>query len=379
MNIVEKIDRESWKPVQVAVADIEALIAKTPGINVVDQYADQVEEVFMLRNPKYRFDKNYADELKQFQAVADQGNWFYFPWLNTLIHFLPEEMHYEVRTGRNRYLINKEEQERYYNATVGVLGMSVGSHVALAITLTGGGKNLKLADPDVISASNTNRIRTGFQNMGLSKVKAVARQIYEINPYANVEIHPEGATEENLKDFVGNPKLDVLVEEMDAPYFKLKAREYARAAGVPVVMAADNGDGNIADVERYDLEPNLPLLHGIMGDVTAEQFKNLSPQELPKVIAQMAGANLAVPRMLQSVPEVGKTIYSWPQLGTAANLCGTTLAYLARRVILKAPNIKSGRYEVSMDGIFESDYEELADERKNAFGEFIKKMQGNNS
>ncbi len=85
---------------------------------------------------------------------------------------------------------------------------------------------------------------------------------------------------------------------------------------------------------------------------------------------------LAVPRMLQSVPEVGKSIYSWPQLGTAANLCGSVLAYLARRVILKAPNVVSGRHEVSLDAIFESDYKDLADARKKEFEEFVKKMQG---
>jgi hypothetical protein len=374
MSKKEKIDRESWQPIPVAPEDVEGFL-KDVSANVVDQYADQLEEVFLLRNPKYRFDKDYASALEQFRDSAPTGNWFYFRWLNTIIQFLPEDMHYEVRTGRNRYLINADEQEAYYHATVGILGMSVGSHVALAITLTGGGKNIKLADPDIISASNTNRIRTGFQNLGLSKVKAVARQIYEINPYATITIYPEGATEENLEDFVSRPKLDVLIEETDAPYFKLRAREHARAAGVPVIMAADNGDGNIVDVERYDIEPNLPLLHGILGDVTAEQFKHVPPQDLPKVIAQMAGANFAVPRMLESVPEVGKTIYSWPQLGTAANLCGTTLAYLARRVILKAPNIKSGRYEVSLDAIFESDYKALAEQRKDGFMKFLQKMQ----
>ncbi len=375
MDIKEKIDRETWQPIPVISERLEVFLKDVPAVNVADQYADQLEEVFLLRNPKYRFDKNYSSELEQFRNSAPAGNWFYFPWLNTLVHFLPEDMHYEVHTGRNRYLINAEEQEAYYRATIGILGMSVGSHVALAITLTGGGKNIKLADPDIISASNTNRIHTGFQSLGLSKVKSVARQIYEINPYANITIYPEGATEENLKDFVSAPKLDVLIEEMDAPYFKLRAREHARAAGVPVIMAADNGDGNIADVERYDIEPNLPLLHSILGDVKAEQFKNVPPQDLPKVIAQMAGANFAVPRMLESVPEVGKTIYSWPQLGTAANLCGTTLAYLARRVILKAQNIKSGRYEVSLDAIFESDYKELAEQRKEEFMKFLQKMQ----
>jgi hypothetical protein len=387
MASLEKIDRISWQPIPLAgMGTTEEKIAdftgKTPGISIVDQYSEQLEEVFLLRNPKYRFDKNYQAEFENFKnehggnkPLIESGTWFYYPWLNALIHFLPEDMHYEVRTSRNRYLINGEEQKKYYHATVGVLGMSVGSHVALTIALTGGGKNFKLADSDSISASNMNRIRTGFQNVGLPKVISVARQIFEMNPYSAITIYPEGATEENLNDIITNPILDVLIEETDNPYFKIKAREYARAAGVPVLMAADNGDGNIADIERYDLDKNYPILHGIMGNVNAEQFKMITPHDLPSVIAKMAGANRAVPRMLQSVPEVGKTIYSWPQLGTAANLCGTTLAYLARRVILKAPNIQSGRYEVNLDAIFENDYNERINERKEEFESFLKKMQ----
>ena len=138
-----------------------------------------------------------------------------------------------------------------------------------------------------------------------------------------------------------HPKLDVLIEETDAPYFKLKAREYARGAAFPSSWPPTTATATSPTSNATTSNPTLPLLHGILGDITADQFKNLSPQELPGVIAKMAGANLAVPRMLQSVPEVGKTIYSWPQLGTAANLCGTTLGYLARRVILKAPNVKN--------------------------------------
>ena len=80
--------------------------------------------------------------------------------------------------------------------------------------------------------------------------------------------------------------------------------------------------------------------------------------------------------MKQSVLEVGKSIYSWPQLGTAANLCGSSIAYLARRIINKSDNIKSGRYEVNLDSIFEDDYfsEEKEQYRKKETDEFFKKM-----
>ncbi len=379
--MVEKIDRASFKPRLVSADEASQLHSDHPELSVVDRYAELLEELFLLRHPKYRFDKNYQADLEKFLIEIDpqknfdaHGSWFYYPWLNAVIHFFPEDWHTELRTGRNRFLITAAEQEKYYNASVAVFGMSVGSHAALTIAMTGGAKYIKLADLDTISGSNLNRIRTGFQNIGLPKVFAVARQIAEINPYAQVEVHSEGVTEENLeKILLANPKVNVLVEEMDNPYLKLKARYIARANDIPVVMAADNGDGVIADVERFDLDPKLPILHGIMGNITPEDVKNVPPQELPKVIAKMAGADMAHLRMLESVGEVGKSIYSWPQLGTAANLCGTVLAYLARRVILK-DNIPSGRRAVNLDAIFEGDYSETeqAGQRK----AMLKKLAG---
>ncbi|HUZ93207.1 MAG TPA: ThiF family adenylyltransferase [Candidatus Paceibacterota bacterium] len=375
----ETIDRESFRPVAQRASGFAALKEKHPELIVVDQYRKNLEELFLLRNPKYRFDKNYAADFGAFakehfgaKTEDEAGSWFYFPWRNALVHFLAEELHEELRTGRNRYLITVEEQKAFYGATIGILGMSVGSHAAMTIAMTGGAKQIKLADPDSLSGDNLNRIRTGFHNVGVNKAVATARDISEINPYAAVEISSEGIREENAEKFLEG--VDVLLEVMDNPYWKLKVRELARARGIPVIMGTDNGDGNIVDIERYDLDKNYPILHGYAGGLTAEGLKNMPPQDLPKVAARIAGANLAVPRMLGSVAEVGKSLYSWPQLGTAANLCGTTLAYLSRRIALKDPKIKSGRYQVSLDSVFESGYRWGWLSRKIAFAKFIKKM-----
>jgi len=380
----ERVDRMSWQPVVIPQngfdAALETIRKEHPELAVVDHYEKNLEELFLLRNPNYRFDKNYQDDFRRFTEAHCAGSpmdaagaWFYFPWLNTLVHYLNQDFHYELRTGRNRNLITKEEQEAYFNATVAVLGMSVGSHVAVTIAMTGGAKHFKLADPDTISGDNLNRIRSGYQNVGINKAIVVARQIFEINPYAEIELYEEGLHERNVEQVLGG--VTVVVEEMDNPFFKIKIREIARRRGIPVVMGTDNGDGIIVDIERFDLDKNYPILHGKIGAMTAEEFRNLPPEDLPRVAAKIAGANLAVPRMLLSIAEVGKTLYSWPQLGTAATMCGTAVAYLTRKIILKAPNIKSDRYQVNLDAIFESDYGRKWFSRKMNFLEFIRKMK----
>jgi molybdopterin/thiamine biosynthesis adenylyltransferase len=359
-TVKEKIDRESWKPVMLNKKNVvkELSAYQKKGAGVIDQYADLIEESFLLQNPQYRFDKDYQEHYQEFlkkhfssKDPVHAGNWFYYPWLHQVIHFLPEEMHFHLRTGRNRFLINEKEQEKFYNSTVGVMGMSVGSHVALTMVMTGGAKYIKLADPDIISGSNLNRIRTGFQNVGTGKMVVVARQILEINPYAKVELFFEGITDTNIEKFLLHPKLDLVVEEMDNPYLKLKTRYIAKPNGIPVIMAADNADGIICDIERFDLNKKTPILHGILGKMTPEDVKHVKPMDLPRTIAKMAGANIADLKMIESVMQVGKNIYSWPQLGNAATLCGAVLTYVGRKVLLKE-NLKSGRYEVNMDNVF---------------------------
>jgi molybdopterin/thiamine biosynthesis adenylyltransferase len=370
---------ELWRPVRVDPSQIDALAASHPELATVDTYKQNLEDLFLLRNPKYRFDKNYASDFEAFyhdlsggKSEPEMGTWFYFPWINTLVHYLEDGLHQELRTGRNKNLINQKEQNSYYRATVAILGMSVGSHVAATIAMNGGAKHLRLADPDFISGDNLNRIRTGYPNVGVKKAVVVSRQIFEMNPYADIRIYTEGITEANANEILEGAT--IIVEEMDNPFFKIKTREIARVKGIPVVMGTDNGDGVIVDIERFDLDRARPILHGKIGSMTSADFKNIAPRDLPKIAAKIAGAEIAVPRMLESVAEVGKSLYSWPQLGTAANMCGTVMAYLTRRIVCRDRSIRSGRYRVDLDSIFEAGYKRRWLSRKIAFVRFVKKM-----
>ncbi|MBI4085048.1 MAG: ThiF family adenylyltransferase [Candidatus Liptonbacteria bacterium] len=330
---------------------------------VIDNYASQLEELFLVRNPKYRLDKNYKEEFEKFlkehlsgKETKDAGSWFYFPWSKKLAHYLSDEMHQELRTARNKNLITKAEQEKFYNFKIGVAGLSVGSHAALTIAMMGGGRTMKLADPDEISGSNLNRIRYDFTEVGKSKCELACRKILQINPYAEIIDYPAGITEENIAEFLaGPPKLDVLVEECDNLEMKVRLRIEAKKLGIPVVMATDNGDNVIIDIERYDLDPNLKIFNGAAGDLTVEEFRNFPPQELPKLASKIAGPEVTVPRMLDSLLEVGKTLYSWPQLGDAATLAGVSLSYVVKKMAL-GEKIKSGKLEVNLDSVFDPDY-----------------------
>ena len=52
--------------------------------------------------------------------------------------------------------------------------------------------------------------------------------------------------------------------------------------------------------------------------------------------------------MLGSLQQMGKTIVSWPQLGGAAILNGSAIAYCARKVLTNQP-LESNRALISLD------------------------------
>jgi len=335
-------------------------------LGVIDQFELLLEELFLIRNPKYKFDPNYQNDYEDFkkeylnsEEMVNVGEWFYFPWNKKLIHYLPEEEHQELRTTRNKNIITKEEQDKFYNYRVAIAGMSVGSHSALTIAMMGGAKRMKIADPDEISGSNLNRLRYGYSYVGKNKAQAVAEIIYEMNPYAELEVYDEGISLETLEDFLKD--VDVFVEEMDNLELKIASRLKAKEMGVPVLMATDNGDNVIVDVERFDEDSDLEIFNGAAGHLTLEEFRKISPQEMPRLATKIAGPGFVVPRMQQSLLEVGRSLYSWPQLGDAATLSGVVLAYLIKRMSLDE-KIKTGKFEFNMDASFDPDYD--SDESK---------------
>lgn len=320
---------------------------------VLDSHKDELEEYFQILNPRLSYTpefpnlfKKYLEELTHRRPLWQQGRWAYFPWKLTLVHILEERNFLRVRTARNRNLISETEQKKFYNGVLGIAGLSVGNSVALAIVMQGGAKHIRLADHDTLSLSNTNRIRVGVDNLGLSKVIMTARQIYEINPYSKVKIFPEGLNEKNIKRFMSG--LEVIVDEVDNLAIKYLIREYARKLRIPIVMGADNGDNAVVDIERYDRNRGLKFFHGKMGNINYNLLKKLDKFGTGKLITKHIGPENVTGRMRASLLAMGKTIVSWPQLGGAALINGAAVAYAVRKILTGEP-LESTRALISLD------------------------------
>ena len=202
-----------------------------------------------------------------------------------------------------------------------------------------------------------------MHHLGVPKVEVTAREIYETNPYANVRIFSDGLTPKNIGRFFSG--LDIVIDELDNLAVKYLIREQAKRHRIAVVMAADNGDNAVVDIERYDLDPKTPFFHGRMGKVTYQQLKNLDKFGIGKMITKHVGPENVTERMQQSLLEMGKTIVSWPQLGGAALVNGAAVAYCVRKIVTGEP-LERNRALISLDEKLVPGYGSRQEKKKRA-------------
>lgn len=324
-------------------ADLSELLEQVPSIIVMDQINMQLRDLVKLENPsKTLSEEEYISEInKKLSGLTsdDYGVWVYYPWCSQLIHLLDEEEFIRVRTIRNAYKITFEEQAILRTKKIGVIGLSVGQSVSLALAMERIAGEIRIADFDTLELSNMNRIRTGVTNLGLPKTAMVAREIAEIDPYLRVIRFDDGITADNIDQFFDEGgQLDLLVEECDDVLLKIQARLVAKSRGIPVLM--DTSDRGMLDIERFDVQPDYPVLHGLVNE-DGIYSGDLSDHKRKLTLAILDFENVSE-RGKYSFGELRRTISNWPQLATDVISGGAIAAQFARHILLN-DDVLSGR------------------------------------
>ncbi len=345
-------------------------------IRVVDARASMLCELFSIRNPSLK-KKTPEYVEKESRFVSESGIpsvYVFYPWLNKAVRMLPEEEYFELRTARNKDVITKEEQEKFRKGSVAVAGLSVGSSVVNALVMSGGPQRMKIADFDHIEATNLNRLRAGVASIGEPKTDVVAKAVWELDPYATLELYDKGVETANVSRFVGDPRVDIVIDEMESIEQKVRVRLAAKEKQVPVLMATDNGNGIVLDVERFDLEPDRALFHGAVVLPDLDSLSKLSPEEWLRLATSIVGPEYLEKRMQESILKIGRTLSSVPQLGASASLAGVAIAYATCLILCHEP-LPSGRYAYSLEELVDPAYTSLErkEERARAAESFIQK------
>lgn len=302
-----------------------------PAITVIDTTAAQTRTLAALLPPP-------GPELTE-----EPSRWAYYPWRRTLVGVLGPRAYARTRADRNRNLITGDEQHKLAALRVGVIGLSVGHAIAHTLAMQGLCGELRLADFDDLELSNLNRVPATVFDLGVNKATVAARRIAEIDPYLTVRVQRCGLTGDSVDDFLDG--LDIVIEECDSLDVKALVREAARKRRQPVLMATS--DRGLIDVERFDLEPDRPIFHGLLGSLDAAALAGLdNRQKIPHVMKIIEGASLS-PRAAASLVEVGQTLATWPQLAGDVLTGASAVAEAVRRIGMGEP-LSSGRVRVDM-------------------------------
>lgn len=319
-----------------------------------DLFEGQLKELFEISNPhliyQQDFKKRQTEYVNKRLAMGSLGNWIFFPWSGELTHILDETEYSQLRTNRNKNLINDQEQKILSKFPVAITGMSVGSHIASALAYSSIAGSLKLADFDILSTTNLNRVKARITDVYKPKIDIIAEQLYGVNPYITLQLYPQGVREDNLEDFFTKgfrPRL--IVELIDDFKMKIRLRIEARRRQVPLLMFTNLGDSILVDIERYDLTPNLELFNGLVGPAIEEILKNPITEDLKKELAvKLVGANHVPTRALETLQEINKTLVGRPQLYSTVTAMSGVAAFIIKKIAL-GENVQSGRKFVPLD------------------------------
>lgn len=278
------------------------------------------------------------------ELLDEPAAYAWYPWRRTLVKVPGPRSYRRLRLDRNRHKLTAAEQDRASALRIGIVGLSVGHAIALTLALEGLAGELHLADFDSLELTNMNRIPATLMDLDLNKAVVASRRIAEIDPYVSTRIFDDGITPDNIDAFLDG--LDLVVEECDSFDVKVLVRQKCREAGIPVIM--ETSDGGVLDVERFDLEPDRPILHGLAGDLRIEDLVGLDRAALTPLAVKVLEPAKVSARMAASAIELGFSVTAWPQLAGDVLLGGASVAAAVRRIAQGRP-LPSGRVRFDRD------------------------------
>jgi hypothetical protein len=149
--------------------------------------------------------------------------------------------------------------------------------------------------------------------------------------------------------------VSILIEEMDSLPMKILIRKKAKKLGIPVLMATDNGNSVILDVERFDNDHDYPVFHGRVDLMKEGVLLQSNQKQWNRIASEIIGIEFMEENLLLSLAKVGYTISGIPQLASAATSSGAFLAICVVRIATQK-TLFSGKYVFSTEAILVPNY-----------------------
>ncbi len=213
----------------------------------------------------------------------------------------------------------------FNDAHIAVAGASVGSRIAHSIRQTIMPGKISIADPKGPISRNFNRTDLTVHDIQESKAIGFARHCHDQDPFALIDVYPDGFTTGNIDNlFVGRP--DIFIEETDTVAQstllagKIEMRKKARQNRVPFIMISDLGTLCIVDCMRYDLAPNHPLAINVRDDEVEDALRSGDFYKVASMLVGQDNLHAGVfGKELRGETTSPYTLQSPPQIGIATN------------------------------------------------------------
>ncbi|MDE7246418.1 MAG: tRNA threonylcarbamoyladenosine dehydratase [Lachnospiraceae bacterium] len=204
--------------------------------------------------------------------------------------------------SRTEILLGKKAMERLARSRVAVFGVGgVGGYVCEALARSGVGA-LDLIDKDKVALSNLNRQIIATQmTVGRYKTDVMRERILDINPEAQVCVHPCFFLPENADGFPFS-EYDYVVDAVDTVTAKIELVLRAQANGVPVISSMGAGNKldasafRVADIYETKVCPLARVMRRELKKRNVAHLKVVYSQEEPlKPTADQVGSVAFVP------------------------------------------------------------------------------------
>lgn len=226
---------------------------------------------------------------------------------------------YQQFTTRNRGVISDGDQLRLRHAVILVAGCGSVGGAAVEPLIRFGAEHLILVEPDEYDLHNLNRQNMRLQDIGRNKAEALRERVLDINPYASIEVVPDGITEANVRQLVETAT--IIVDGVDVTTQKPLLMKYllhkeARALGKPVISGYDVAGLQLLHIYDYR-DPSVAIMHN---KVQEHELRTIQPFQFLRRVVPIA----ALP--YEIIGELRKQIRGersgFPQIVYTAHLFG---------------------------------------------------------
>lgn len=185
---------------------------------------------------------------------------------------------------------------------VAVFGLGgVGGYAAEALVRSGIGR-FDLIDHDRVDITNLNRqIIATHKTVGRDKAEVMRERMLDINPEADVTIHPCFFLPENADDF-DFTEYDYVIDAVDTVTAKIELVLRAKAAGVPIISSMGTGNKRnpdmleVADLYKTSVCPLARVMRRELKKRGIEKLKVVYSKEEPvRIHDRTPGSTAFVP------------------------------------------------------------------------------------